>query len=199
MTAQATASRVPAAASKRRAIIVAALVSLLLMGAGLFAAADLLLGLHRLPDSAEIVTTSWSSTRWVKKGGKASITLRLRRLDHRPISSRFIVFAYGGQVTHSGPSAQTLIVLPQAQAPSVQPAAAWNTRELTVDLEMIPSRPSEGCAGDVIVYNDAPVWEAYRAGRLPDFIKQQLPDLSVRVWHVSLPRHPGDATVQRNE
>jgi hypothetical protein len=70
---------------------------------------------------------------------------------------------------------------------------------MMIDLEMIPSRPREGCAGDVIVYNDAPAWEPYWAGRLPEFITQQLPDLSTRVWQVSLPRHPGEATVHSRE
>jgi hypothetical protein len=200
MTARAFGNRVPTTGSRRHAVVVAALVTVLLIGAGLFAAVDLVFGLHRLPDSAEIVSTSWSSTQWVKKGGKANVTLRLRRRDQRPISSKFIVFAYGGQVTPSGPSGQSFIVLPSVQAQSVQPAAEWNAREVTIVLEMIPSRPSEGdCAGDVIVYNDAPIWQQDWLKALPDFVKKQLPDMSVRSWHVSLPAYPEEATVSRGE
>jgi hypothetical protein len=187
----------PKRTARQRAILAAAVVTLL-AEAALVAASVLLIGTHRLPDVGEVLSTSWSSTPWVKKGGKAIAVLRLRRRDHLPISSRFIVVAWGGQVIHDGPSAGPLPVPGWVPSESVKPAADWNAREVTVKLEMTPSRPGE-LSGDIIVYNDAPVWRWCWSKRLPRFVEQRLAGFSVWTWKVQLPPFPEEATIQREK
>jgi hypothetical protein len=85
--------------------------------------ACLTLGSHRLPDSANVIATSTGSTKWIKKGGKAVVTLRFRRADHLPVSSKFVVVTRGGQVTHDGPSAGPLLTTKWIPSESVQSSA----------------------------------------------------------------------------
>jgi hypothetical protein len=179
-----------------RAALVLTFAGLLVVGLTAWLAFDLLMGVRRLPDTAEVLSTTWGATQWVRKGGKADVTLRLRRHDGGAICSRFVVVAYGGQVTHKGPSEGAFIFAPSMH--EVPPAAGPGAQELLIDLEMIPSRPGE-CSGEVVVYNDAPVWQVYWSRKLPSFLRPHDTGLALRSWEVRLPPAPGTATVRQME